>query len=388
MSATQVSISKPYSNASSYQFHQRIFIYIFVLLTLFVLVVTFLERDHRTLNTPERSQAKYPIALDDSLVFFSVGDWGRRGSEGQKKVAEAMAYYGSLVSPTAIISTGDNFYEEGITSPMPDGLNDTHFDESFKSVYCHESLRDIPWYIVAGNNDIKGHLEPMLEWKGDSRWNFPSRNYTITWEMPTPAKKHEDSDEKISSRLRIRSSQTRQAHRNSKGNGNLTVIFLDSSPYIEQYFENGQFALGLSNLEEFDRDGQLLWVRNSIIEAKRRSSTVVVVSHHPLYSPGKGGGSPELKSNFGDMFRELSVDLVLSGHIHLLAYSNDGAVEHVVSGGGSECEDGDVWEPENMWKWPGTGFVIHSFTTWQIRHSFIDGETGRVLFQKNSRLNV
>lgn len=378
MSSKAPSVVQSLSCTDSFPFHERILLYILVLLSSFILVITFLEPDRQLQYKPQASYTTRSVALEDGLVFFSIGDWGRRGSEGQTRVAETMASYSKMFAPRAIISTGDNFYEEGITSPIPDGLDDDHFQKSFIDVYSHDSLRDVPWYIVAGNNDIKGHLEPMMEWNGDTRWHYPSRNYTMTWELPVR--------ENIPTKLRHQTRHSSKPIGSSNLNEKVTMIFLDSSPYIEYYYDNVRYLTRASNLSEFDREAQLTWVRDSIIEAKNQYNTVVVVSHHPLYSPGQDGGAPEMKSLFGEMFRELGVDIVLSGHNHLLAYSYDGTVEHIVSGGGSEFEDGEAWEAESIWKSSGTGFVIHSFTTDRVRHSFIDGITGRIQFQKTTKI--
>jgi tartrate-resistant acid phosphatase type 5 len=40
-----------------------------------------------------------------------------------------------------VVSTGDNFYENGLT-----GVNDQQFEESFTNIYTAESLKK-PWYL-------------------------------------------------------------------------------------------------------------------------------------------------------------------------------------------------------------------------------------------------
>lgn len=49
-----------------------------------------------------------------------------------------------------VISTGDNFYENGLT-----GVNDTAFEESFSNIYTAKSLHK-PWYT--GNNFFATHI--------------------------------------------------------------------------------------------------------------------------------------------------------------------------------------------------------------------------------------
>ena len=51
-----------------------------------------------------------------------------------------MAKIGDQVDPDFIISTGDNFYEDGLT-----GVDDPAFEESFSNIYLGPSLQK-QWY--------------------------------------------------------------------------------------------------------------------------------------------------------------------------------------------------------------------------------------------------
>ncbi|KAL3510334.1 hypothetical protein ACH5RR_029735 [Cinchona calisaya] len=101
---------------------------------------------------------------DGSLILLVVGDWGRRGTFNQTEVAIQMANVGRLVDPDFIISTGDNFYEDGLTC-----VDDPAFEESFSNIYMGPEQ----WYSVLGNHDYRGdvlaQLDPILNQK-DARW--------------------------------------------------------------------------------------------------------------------------------------------------------------------------------------------------------------------------
>ena len=72
-----------------------------------------------------------------------------------------MANWCSTNTCEFIISTGDNFYPQGVTSPT-----DARFDSSWKNVYNQPSLVDKTWYQSIGNHDHDG-VRP-----GDGReWN-------------------------------------------------------------------------------------------------------------------------------------------------------------------------------------------------------------------------
>lgn len=108
-----------------------------------------------------------------SITFVVIGDWGRRGQQDQKTVANAMAEYCETRSCSFVVSTGDNFYTTGVISTQ-----DPHWNQSFESVYSAPSLQ-IPWYIVLGNHDYLGNVSAQLDYaKLDSRWNLPGRYYT------------------------------------------------------------------------------------------------------------------------------------------------------------------------------------------------------------------
>ncbi|PRQ40984.1 putative Acid phosphatase [Rosa chinensis] len=79
---------------------------------------------------------------DGSLSFLVVGDWGRRGLYNQSKVATQMGIIGEKAQTNFVISTGDNFYDDGLTGP-----DDPAFNESFSNIYTAPSLH-IPWYIA------------------------------------------------------------------------------------------------------------------------------------------------------------------------------------------------------------------------------------------------
>ncbi|XP_058731174.1 purple acid phosphatase 7-like isoform X2 [Vicia villosa] len=102
-----------------------------------------------------------------SLNFLVVGDWGRNGNYNQSFVANQMGIVGENLNIDFVISTGDNFYEDGLV-----GVDDPAFYDSFVNIYTAPSLQKI-WYTVLGNHDYRGDVEaqlsPILRQK-DGRW--------------------------------------------------------------------------------------------------------------------------------------------------------------------------------------------------------------------------
>ncbi|KAK6127791.1 hypothetical protein DH2020_038500 [Rehmannia glutinosa] len=85
-------------------------------------------------------QISQPIGANGSVTFLAVGDWGRKGAYNQSAVAHVMGEVGAKQGIDFVVSTGDNFYEDGLT-----GINDPAFAQSFSKIYTAKSLQK-PWY--------------------------------------------------------------------------------------------------------------------------------------------------------------------------------------------------------------------------------------------------
>jgi len=94
----------------------------------------------------------YPAV--DELRAIVVGDWGELLLNGQNRVSAAMAFWSDSNDPDWIVSTGDNFYPNGIRA-----WNDPGVDLKWRNVYhIHESLDNLTWMISVGNHDY-GNFE-------------------------------------------------------------------------------------------------------------------------------------------------------------------------------------------------------------------------------------
>src|ERR1700729_1241386 len=85
-----------------------------------------------------------------SLKFIVLGDWGRNGDYHQSDVAEEMNVISMKYGVDFYISTGDNFYDNGIRS-----VNDPLWTTSFENIY-HGGALQRDWYVVLGNHDYHG----------------------------------------------------------------------------------------------------------------------------------------------------------------------------------------------------------------------------------------
>ena len=88
------------------------------------------------------------------------------------------------------------------------------------------------------------------------------------------------------------------------------------------------------------------WLRQAT-RAESGDRWIVVVFHHPVYSPGTGHGStPGFRPKLPRLFRRRGVDLVLNGHDHVYAVTKElRGIRYVVTGGGGAriygCEPKD-----------------------------------------------
>lgn len=230
----------------------------------------------------------------DSISFIVVGDWGRDGAYSQRSVAEAIHEYSKKFHAAFIISTGDNFYPDGVNS-----VGDPQWASSFENIYNKEG-HQIAWYPVLGNHDYMSNPSAQLLYSRISRrWQMPARYYSF--------------EKSISS------------------SDSALFVFADTPPFITSYYRGG-----LSDLAQQDTVAQRKWLQQTLGASNARWK--IVVGHHPVYSVGQHGNSPDLIRRFKPLFRETGTDFYICGHDHNLQYLSlpGDPVHYLVSGGGSE----------------------------------------------------
>ncbi len=119
-------------------------------------------------STPRRPLFSTPAAI------LAVGDWGRDGHAGQKSVAAVLARVASAERNVRIVSTGDNFYDNGVKS-----VADVQFNSSYEDIYnIYESLSSTPFWPVLGNHDHIGNALAQIAYSTRSpQWDMPARFY-------------------------------------------------------------------------------------------------------------------------------------------------------------------------------------------------------------------
>ncbi len=265
----------------------------------------------------------------DQLNFLVLGDWGRKGNEIQTDVAKQMGIDAHRDNSQFIISTGDNFYNDGVLS-----LSDDHWERSFEKVYTSPSL-DIPWYISLGNHDHKGDTQAQVDYTSKSdRWTLPSPYYT----------RH----------LLIDDSTT------------ALIVFIDPTPIREDVIDAAkiQGATGGAAL-------QLKWLDETL--AASDATWRIVVGHHPLFSVGEAHrNSDSMISNLQQVLEEHKVHVYFSGHAHSLQHLKpEGSVHYFVSGSGSHVRRVRP-DPKTIAAKSVPGFLAVSLTSTQLTVQFVD----------------
>lgn len=273
---------------------------------------------------------------DGSLSFLVVGDWGRRGAFNQSHVATQMGIVGEKLDVDFIISTGDNFYDNGLT-----GIDDPAFEESFTNIYTAPSLQK-QWYSVLGNHDYRGdvlaQLSPVLR-KLDSRW-LCLRSFILNAEI-------------------------------------VDFFFVDTTPFQEKYFVEKDHTYDWRGI--LPRDEYLSNLLKEIDQALKESTAKwkFVIGHHTMMSAGTHGNTEELVAQLLPILKANNVDLYINGHDHCLEHisSSDSPLQFLTSGAGSKAWRGDVkwWNPDEMkLYYDGQGFMSVQMTQTQVNVMFYD----------------
>jgi 3',5'-cyclic AMP phosphodiesterase CpdA len=235
-----------------------------------------------------------PAFAPEALNFMVIGDWGVKGSEFQKEVAQSLAYEAQRDSSRFIISTGDNFYDSGV-----ENLADEHWNASYESIYTAPSLY-VPWYVILGNHDYEGNIQAQIDYTARSpRWRLPAPYYTVE-------KRLEDGT-------------------------SVLFVFIDTNPLVERTIDPAEVTKSASAAA-----AQLNWLDDTL--ARTNADWKFVVGHHPLYAVGEKHQDNEvLIENLASLLVTREVDVYLSGHAHSLQHVKaDGGIDYFISGSGGK----------------------------------------------------
>ena len=257
------------------------------------------------------------------LSFVAVGDWGRDGASHQRDVARQMGRAAAALHAPLIVSTGDNFYENGVQS-----VDDPQWATSFEQVYTDPALQ-VPWYPALGNHDYRGVPQAQLDYSRRSRrWRMPARYHVVH--------------------------ATRE----------VDLFVIDTSPLVNKYREDVHSAIA-ANVAGQDVGAQLRWLDAAL--ARSRAPWRLVVGHHTIFSGGSAhGNTTELIAQVKPILERRGVQAYINGHEHDLQHIRVGRVDYICTGAGSEVRPTGRIE--------GTRFALSrsGFATFRVARDALD----------------
>ncbi len=295
-------------------------------------------------SKPGTEQAEEPeilsdfIEIEDGFHFYTIGDWGRNGYYHQKDLAVMMDLAGHKVEPEFIVSTGDNFYPNGVAS-----IDDPYWISSFENIYTGPTLF-CPWNVVLGNHDYRGNYQAQIDYtKKSKRWNMPSQYFyqDITTDDGAIAR----------------------------------FVYIDTNPLNDEYYEETKY----SKVHGQDTTTQLKWIDESLdVDVDWK----IVVGHHPLYTGGKRAEDKMwVRQHIEPLLTKHNVHMYFAGHEHDLQHikNPDLPTHHIISGSGSEVRETNMME-YSLFAKSIQGFVASSITKDSIYNQYVDYQ-GSVIYQ-------
>lgn len=277
------------------------------------------------------------IEIEDAYHFYTIGDWGRNGHFGQKELADMMDLAGQKVEPEFIISTGDNFYPNGIAS-----VNDPYWISSFENIYAGHTLF-CPWNVILGNHDYRGNYQAQIDYTNVSqRWNMPAQYF------------YQDKETDDGATVRF--------------------VYIDTTPLNDEYYEETKY----SKVHDQDTTAQLQWI-DEVLDVD--VDWKIVVGHHPLYTGGKRTEDKMwVRTHVEPLLTKHNVHIYFAGHEHDLQHikSEKLPTHHIISGAGSEVRKTGMME-HSVFAEAIQGFVASSITKDSIYNQYVDLD-GRVIY--------
>jgi tartrate-resistant acid phosphatase type 5 len=253
------------------------------------------------------------VAQITDANFVVIGDWGRN-SIGQQRLSAAI----EARNPNFVISTGDNFYPDGIQHAK---------DPKIKKIWSDVFNTNRPWISVLGNHDYAGNVSAQLA--------IPHKH----WLMPN---RYFDADI-----------------------GDTAFWFIDTTPWMPFNYVEAHHArvepLSLQIRQDFEQQQQhvpeqIKWLQNGV--ANSNATYKYIVGHHPLWTYGYHmfGNHTRLINVIMELHRKHSLTAYLCGHDHNLQHIRKEGLDQFLSGAGATTypvHNG----PNLLFKATGPGFL-------------------------------
>ena len=269
-----------------------------------------------------------------TLKFQIIGDWGTDSAE-QRAVASQLNKQAQADDSQFTLSLGDHFYPNGVSS-----ATDSRWQSSFVGMYeGYVTRRD--WFAILGNHDYYGNAQAQLDYAARNPiWRMPARYYSFTKPVD---------------------------------NREVLFVCLDTNPFA------AEFAGGKSpDVTRQDGPRQLRWA-DSVLTASR-ATWKIALGHHPIYSAGFHGDTPELRRLLLPILKKHQVAAYLCGHEHDLQHLEQEGIHFIVSGAGGQTRLGGDNRPVAFHEKQKAGYAFMTLSADTLRCKFYDAR-GSVLHQ-------
>ncbi len=277
-------------------------------------------------------------ARGPALNFVVIGDWGREGTNHQVTVAEQMSQRAVATDSQFVISVGDNFYDNGVTS-----VTDPQWKTSFEDIYTKPGLMT-KWHVILGNHDYQrtGNPDAQIAYSHiDARWSLPSRYYQRTERLVDGTQ--------------------------------IDFFFIDTSAYIRHYYA----ANSVVHVDRAQTEPQLRWLEHAL--ATSQAPWKIVVGHHQVFAitaPGDYVGD-DMVQPFKPLLDRYGVQAYINGHEHNLQHIRRDGVSYITCGAGSQTDP--VAAPPGAFGSGHHGFMTMRLETSTLGFDFID-DRGATLY--------
>ncbi|XP_028678334.1 tartrate-resistant acid phosphatase type 5a [Erpetoichthys calabaricus] len=254
-----------------------------------------------------------------SIRFIALGDWGGLPyapfiTPIEKATAHEMGRVAETMGADFVLALGDNFYYSGVRD-----VDDARFKETFEQVFTADSLKHVPWYVVAGNHDHSGNVSAQIAYSQVSkRWHFPYYYYELRFRIPHT-------------------------------NATLSILMLDTillcgnSDDFTDERPRGPVSLGAA-------EEQLTWLKERMRSS--RADFLLVAGHYPVWSVAEHGPTHCLLEKVRPLLQKYHATAYLCGHDHNLQYIEESGIGYVLSGAGNFMEESmkhqDEVPPESL----------------------------------------
>ena len=375
--------------------------------------------DANAKKSPPAPAASADAAAPPAVALMVVGDWGREGGENQTHCAAAMAAMATklrieLDTVTrangsnkggrylGVVSTGDNFYPDGIASLA----NFSAFHRSFLDVYTAPSMANLTWHAVMGNHDYHGDVDAQVSRQlaqlaavgNGSRWDALTGGY----------REFSGGDGRTGRASTVAGSEV------GASAGVLGICFVDTNPWVAHYrahpkkYNMSRLVNGVGKGDGAAAGLWAAWETAELAALERclhasNATWRIVVGHHPILSYSKHHGSQPELSGVREVIERLGAVAYLNGHDHNLQHvmaaarvaapgsAAPSAVHYITSGAGSQVRDdvdGSMADAAVAGERAGSlkfahgttpGFVVLRATHGVLRITFHSTPTGALL---------